>query len=270
MLVLCGALVACATAVPSAAQTRSKPVDVIGKPAPPTDPKNKIGLDYEYENFNNTFTDWHWLSLEYSHRFDPVTILGRVNWAHRYDQDATQYEVDAYPKLWKGAYLYLNYGVSEHDSFFPDRRFGAELFWNVGHAKEVSVGYRRLEYDPRSVDLYTGSFGWYSGNWFCAVRPWVSNKPGDTSVSGSFMARRYLATRDDHWTLRIGGGQGSDFDQSIDELLLSSQWSVTGEWQRRFRPMWIARAKAGFHSVDYETGTNRQSWLVGGGISRLF
>ena len=270
MMALLGAAAGLAFAVPAAAQTRTGAVDVIAKPAPPTDPKNKIGIDYEFETFNNDFSDWHWLSLEYSHRFEPVTVIGRVNWAHRFDEDATQYEVDAYPKLWKSAYLYLNYGVAESDTFLPERRYGAELFWGFGKAMEASVGMRRLEFDPRYVNLYTGSFGWYRGDWLFAVRPWISNKPGETTVSGSFMARRYFATRDDHCTLRVGGGEGSDFDQSIDELLLSNQWSVTAEWQRRFRPLWIAQAKAGFRNVTYETGTERESWVIGGGISRLF
>jgi YaiO family outer membrane protein len=270
MMALLGAAAGLAFAAPAAAQTRTRPVDVIAKPAPDTDPKNKIGLDYEYETFNNTFTDWHWLSLEYSHRFEPVTMIGRVNWAHRFDDDAMQYEVDAYPKLWKGAYLYLNYGVAESDTFLPERRYGAELFWGFGKAMEASVGMRRLEFDPRYVNLYTGSFGWYRGDWFFVLRPWISNKPGETTVSGSVMARRYFATRDDHCTLRVGGGEGSDFDQSIDELLLSNQWNVTAEWQRRFRPLWIAKAKAGFRNVTYETGTERESWVIGGGISRLF
>ena len=268
--VLLTLLGAAASSTPAAAQTRTRPVDVLVKPAGPEDPRNKIEMNYEYQNFNDTMADWNWLSLEYLHRFEWGSLIGRVNWADRFDEHAFQYEVDAYPKLWKGAYLYLNYGVAEKDTFLPDRRYGVELFWSLPKQFEASVGYRRLEFDPRYVNLYTGSIGWYRGNWYYAVRPWVSNKPGETSVSGGFLARRYFATRYDYCTLRVGGGQGSDFGQSIDELLLSTQWGITGEWQRQFRPKWIAKAKAGYGSQDFETGTNRQYWLIGGGIARLF
>ena len=257
-------------ASPASAQTKTRPIDVVAKPAEPEEPRNKIELNYEYENFNDSLSDWNWLSLEYLHRFDWGPLIGRVNWADRFDQNATQYEVDAYPKLWKGAYLYLNYGVAEKDTFLPDRRYGAELFWALPKQFEASVGFRRLEFDPRYVNLYTGSIGWYRGNWYFSVRPWVSNKPGETSLSGSFMMRRYYATRYDHFTLRVGGGQASDFDQSIEGLILSNQWSVVGEWQKQFRPLWIVKGKAGYRSQDFDTGTSRQSWLVGAGIARLF
>jgi len=266
-----GILIALAlSTLPLHAQTKTRPVDVIAKPAAPGEPLNKIWLNYEYQHFNQDFSAWNWWSLEYSHRFDWGALVGRVNWADRYDQTAFQYEVDAYPHLWKGAYLYLNYGVAEQDTFFPERRYGAELYWTLPKQFEASIGVRRLEYSVSNVWLYTGSIGWYRGNWYMAFRPWVSNKPGDTSVSASFMARRYLATKDDYWTVRVGGGQSSEVDQSIDALLLSSQWYVIGEWQKKFRPLWIVTTKAGVGAQSFETGVTRDTWLVGAGIARIW
>jgi YaiO family outer membrane protein len=266
-----GILIALAlSTLPLHAQTKTRPVDVIAKPAAPGEPLNKIWLNYEYQHFNQDFAAWNWWSLEYSHRFDWGALVGRVNWADRFDQTASQYEVDAYPHLWKGAYLYLNYGVSGQDTFFPSRKYGAELYFSLPKQFEASVGVRRLEYSVSDVWLYTGSIGWYRGNWYMSFRPWVSNKPGDTSVSASFMARRYLATKDDYWTLRVGGGQSSEVDQSIDSLLLSSQWYVIGEWQKKFRPLWILTTKAGVGAQSFETGVTRDTWLVGAGIARIW
>jgi YaiO family outer membrane protein len=263
-------LAAVLSPVPASAQaTKTRPVDVIAKPAPPTEPLNKIEADVEYQNFNQNLSDWYWFSVEYTHRFDWGSLIGRANWAERYDQSAWQYEVDAYPKLWKGAYLYLNAGVAE-ESFFPTRRYGAEIFWSLPKAFEASVGARYLEFDVNNVWLYTGSIGWYRGNWYMAVRPWVSSKPGNTSLSGGFLARRYFATKDDYCTLRVGGGQASDFDQTIDQLLLSNQWYVLAEWQRRIRPLWIVKTQVGYRDQKFETGTDRRSWQVGAGIARLF
>jgi YaiO family outer membrane protein len=258
-----------ALASPAAAQTRTKPVDVIARPAGEEEPRNRIEANYEYQNFNTDLSPWNWLSVEYTHRFDWGSLLGRVNWADRYDDQAFQYEADAYVMLWKGAYLYLNYGVAE-EGFLPERRYGAELFWSLPKAFEASVGYRRLEYDPPTVDLYTGSLGWYRGNWYYAVRPWVSHVEDETSLSGAFLMRRYFATRHDYCTLQVSGGEGSDFDQSIEDLLLSSQWEVTAEWQRQVRPRWIVKAKVGFGGQSFDNDVDREYWLAGGGIARLF
>jgi len=129
---------------------------------------------------------------------------------------------------------------------------------------------RRLLFNDTNVMLYTGSIGWYRGNYYMSVRPWVSNKLGDTRESLSFMLRRYFATRDDYCTLRVGGGRTSDFDASVDQLLLSSHWYVDGEWQRRYAKYWVVRANAGYHDQNFDNGIDRQSWVVGGGIARLF
>jgi len=254
---------------PATAQTKTRPIDVLAKPAPPEEPRNRIGVDYEYENFNRDLTPWNWVSLEYSHRFDWGSLIGRVNWAHRFDESAEQYEVDAYPKLTAHTYLYLNFGVAP-DSFFPEQRYGAEIFWNFKTHWEASGGLRRLEFEDKTVHIFTGSVGYYTGNYYYSARPWISNRPGDTAVSLSFLMRRYFATRNDYWTIRVGGGQGADSDITADELILSNHGGVTFEWQKMFRPLWIVSAKAGAETREFENGNDRQSWIVGAGLKRLF
>jgi len=251
------------------AQTRTRPIDVIAKPAPPEEPRNRISADYNYENFNQDFTPWHWFSVEYGHRFDWGSLIGRVNWARRFDNSAFQYEVDAYPKLTKKTYLYLNFGVAQ-ESYFPDRRYGAEIFFSLPKSFEASGGLRRLEFDDKTVHILTGTVGYYHGNYYYVARPWISNKPGETSTSLSLMMRRYFETRHDYWTLRLSGGQGSESDETLDELIQDTHYGLTFEWQKMFRPLWIIEAKTGVESREYETGTQRQGWLVGVGISRLF
>ena len=250
--------------------TKTRPVDVLVKPAAPEEPRNRIEANYEYEHFTQgDLSDWHWFSVEYHHRFDWGTLIPRVNWARRFDQSAFQYEIDAYPRLTQHTYLYLNAGVAE-ESFFPKRRYGADIFWSLPKAFEASAGARRLEFDGKNVNILTGSVGYYHGNYYFAARPWISSKPGDTSVSLSLMMRRYYATRHDYWTVRVGGGQGSDSDQTIDQLITNNHAGATFEWQKLLHKVWIVKAKGGFEWYDFETGTTREGWLAGAGLARLF
>jgi len=255
--------------LPALAQTKTRPIDVLARPSEPDEPRNRVEINYEYENFDRDFSPWHWVSLEYRRRFDWGTLLPRVNWARRFDDEAFQYEIDAYPKLTKKTYMYLNFGVAE-ESFFPTRRYGAEIFFSLPKGFEASGGLRRLEFDNKTVHILTGSVGYYRGNYYYAARPWISSKPGDTSVSLSLLLRRYFATRHDYWTLRVSGGQGSDSDATIDQLITNTHWGASFEWQHLFDKVWIVKAKAGADSYDYETGTERQGWLVGASIARLF
>lgn len=270
-VVIAGAVVvASLLPAPLLAQTKTKPIDVIAKPAPPQEPRNQVTFNYEYENFNKDFTPWDWYSFEYGHRFDWGTLIGRVNQAHRYDLNDTQYEADAYVNLWKGAYLYLNFGVTSDDDFLPQRRYGAEIFFSLPKNFEMSGGMRRLEFENVDVNIFTGSVGYYSGNYYYAARPWVAVQPDDTSVSLSLLMRRYFATRNDYWTITVTGGGAADAGLTAEELLLSNQYTLTFEWQNEFARNWIFRAKAGGEIRDYDNGVDREGWIVGAGITRLF
>ena len=75
--------------------------------------KNAIAVDYSYSWFSNTFSPWHRTSLEYRRNLRVGPVIGRVNYAHMYDQSALQAEADAYPAINPLTYTYLNMGVSD-------------------------------------------------------------------------------------------------------------------------------------------------------------
>lgn len=89
-------------------------------------------------------------AAELSHRFDFGPVIGRVNQARRFGESGTQLEVDAYPRIGRGMYLYANAGVSQQ-RIFPRQRFGAELYKNLPNALETSLGFRQLNFKNTRV-----------------------------------------------------------------------------------------------------------------------
>jgi YaiO family outer membrane protein len=69
------------------------------------------------------------------------SIIGKVNFNRRFNENGTQIEFDLYPKLQK-VYAYVNIGFA-NTFLFPDLRYGAELYKSL-HSLELSAGFRTL------------------------------------------------------------------------------------------------------------------------------
>jgi len=113
-----------------------------------------------------------------------------------------QYELDLYPVISRTFHGYLNYGYSQA-STYPSHRMGAELFANLAGGHEASLGMRYLDFRESSATLMTASFGWYRGNYFLSLRPYLSlYKERSPGVSGSVLARRYFSDKHHYLGLR--------------------------------------------------------------------
>lgn len=236
-------------------------------------PPTTIGVDYEYEFFGDGDGDldpWHMVSGELGHRFSGGTVIGRVNWGRRFGREGMQYEVDAYPKLGRGTYMYLNAGVSS-DDIFPDRRFGAQIYRSVGNGFELSIGGRLLQFDATDVKIYTGSVGKYAGNWYVTLTPTFadSDSRDNVSASGQLMVRRYFADADDYAGFRANFGQVPETDILLQQQVDLQSWSVRFERQRAFGHI-LVRGFVGYREQDLAIDRSRDSIVTGIALRRRF
>lgn len=238
------------------------------KPAEPK-PKHAVAVDLEYQNFGGSFSPWTRESVEYLHRLDFGPLIGRLNHGRRFNQSGTQFEVDAYPQLGRGMYLYANAGYSAQ-SIFPRTRVGAELYKSFPNALEGSLGFRQLNFRSSHVTLYTGSAGKYMGNDYYVVRPYVSRREGATAFSGQVMMRRYFATADDHASITATAGKAPTENIAPDAVNLLNSWSVRAEAQKAIFPKFLVKARVGYTSEQIRASTYRRGWLIGAGVQRRF
>jgi YaiO family outer membrane protein len=104
--------------------------------------KNKIGIIYDYNVFDKQFADpWHLLAIDYSRSTGIGTVIGRLNYANRFQTSATQFEIDAYPRFSKVFYSYMNFGVSDNSGVFPKYRAGFSLYANLPKSFEGELGF---------------------------------------------------------------------------------------------------------------------------------
>lgn len=137
-------------------------------------------------------------------------IIGRVNYAHRFDDDGIQPEIDFYPGLWKGAYGYVNYGFTT-STLFSKHRVGGEVYQSLPKSFEASLGLRYLYFDPSSdVTIYTASLGWYIKDYWLNARTYITPDFGTFSNSYNFTARKYFADANNYISLQVGAGFSPD------------------------------------------------------------
>lgn len=216
--------------------------------------KNKISINYTYDYFERRMIEpWQLAYLQYSRQTSFGSIIGRINYANRFSTKGLQYEVDAYPKISKSSYLYLNLGYS--DKFiFPRFRSGGE--WNISlpSAYEASLGFRYLSFSSSDVFIYTASVGKYIGNYWLSARTFITPGSIGTSVSGSLTGRKYFSDKDNYLGMRVSYGTSPDDRKDLltsASILRVKSESMKLEWNKKFNHVWILNVAAIYENEEY-------------------
>ena len=173
--------------------------------------QNTIGINSSIDLYSKTFDPMQYYVLKYARQTKYGSIITKVNFNRRFNENGIQYEVDMYPKISKGLYAYANLGFS-NSFLFPDVRYGAELYKSLPKSFEVSLGFRSLKYTT-TTNIYTGSVGWYKGNSYFSFRPYLT--PGDKGISksGTLTYRNYGSDADNYVGISAGIGFSPENNQ---------------------------------------------------------
>lgn len=203
--------------------------------------KNSVALNYNNDLFSDVFDPAHYANLQYGRVTSKGSLFFRGNYSRRFGSTGYQGEVDFYPSLGNGVYMYLNYGYA-NSTLFPEHRVGAELYFKLPKSFEGSVGLRYLFFSSTSkATLYTATLGKYWRNYWFSIRTFIT--PNESGVSNSyiFLARRYFADADNF--LGLSGGFGFSPDQRFqsiaegDIITLKSR-KIGAEYQRTIGFRW--------------------------------
>ena len=172
---------------------------------------NSIGIKSSVDFYSETFDPMQYYSLNYSRQTKYGSVIAKVNFSRRFNDNGVQYEVDMYPKITKGLYAYVNIGFS-NSYLYPDVRYGAELYKSLPKSFEASLGFRALKYST-TTNIYTGSVGWYTGNSYWSFRPYLTPGDSGTSKSGTLNYRKYRSDADNYFSISAGMGFSPEIDR---------------------------------------------------------
>ncbi|MBP2284587.1 YaiO family outer membrane protein [Flavobacterium sp. CG_23.5] len=173
--------------------------------------KNAVGINSTVDLYSDVFDPMQYHTFKYGRQTKYGSIIAKVNFNRRFNENGLQYEVDLYPKILKGLYAYVNIGLS-NSFLFPDVRFGAELYKSLPKSFEVSLGFRTLQYSTTTT-IYTGSVGWYYGNSYWSFRPYITPGGAGTSSSGTMEYRKYRSDADNYLGIALGIGFSPENNQ---------------------------------------------------------
>lgn len=236
---------------------------------------NKIGISYDYLHFDKQFDEpWHLASFQYSRQTTAGSITGRVNYANRFKENGLQYEVEAYPRISKTFYAYLNAGYSENTTVFSKWRGGASVYANLPASFEAELGVRYL-YFTSSTFIYTAYVGKYYSNYLFGLRTYLVPSEHTSKISHSYsaFARYYFGGADDYIAAHIGYGISPD-DRPLSYQLNSNTplTSYRGglEYRKAIKTFNIIGVSASILNQEYLPGIKGNQFQAGIVYQRRF
>jgi YaiO family outer membrane protein len=235
--------------------------------------KNKIGISYDFINFDKQFANpWHLVSLSYTRRTAIGSVIGRFSYANRFTTGAVQFEADVYPRISKTFYSYINAGISNKTGVFPQYRSGFSLYANLPKSFEAEAGFRYL-YFSDATWIYTGSVGKYFKNYWFNFRTYLT--PGNSNISQSyfFTTRYYFGGAEDYLSFDLRTGISPD-DRSnniqLGNVYKLKSKGISAGYNKAFKSLHIISISGSWIYQEYLQNTFGNQFNIGVSYQQRF
>ncbi len=216
--------------------------------------KHTASLSYRYDRFGQIFDPWNFMEFSISRQTSLGSVIGRVQYANRFATNGVQFNIDAYPSIYRGLYAYISGGYSD-SSIYPDTRLGLSLYKSLPWAMEVEGGIRYLKFSASETTIYTVSLSKYWGSYLFTARTYIIPYSGDRSQSLGLLARRYFGDADTYIGISGGSGSAPSEVQFAEDLNRLTSWSISAEAQYPLGNRFFIGGSGGFDSEEFTNFT---------------
>jgi YaiO family outer membrane protein len=144
----------------------------------------------------------------------------------RFGYNDTAWAVDAYPRLWQGAYANLRYQYAESSALYPLRSWRAELYQNISGGWELAASRDFLGFGS-GVRIDGVSAGKYWGNFFARWRHQRVQSDSSSGQGDRVFVRHYYQGDADHYVeANASRGRSDDFSSASINTSSSNSYGV--------------------------------------------
>lgn len=179
---------------------------------------------------------------------------------HRFGYSDQAWAVDAYPRLWQGAYANVRYQRTSAPELYPARSWRAELYQNVGGGWELAASHDFLGFGS-GVRIDGVSAGKYWGNFFARWRHQQVSSDASSGKGDRFFVRYYYEGDADHYVeVNASRGRSDDFSSALIQPSRSDSRGVV--WYHFVNRDWGFKLSAS-ESNDTSSGGKARDLGVG-------
>lgn len=160
----------------------------------------------------------------FSARENSITLRHYTEWGsiaierlgqERFGYTDQAWALDAYPRLWQGAYANVRYQRTASPELYPARAWRAELYQNVGAGWELAASRDFLGFGS-GVRIDGVSAGKYWGNFFARWRHQRVQSDSGSGQGDRFFVRYYYEGDADHYVeANVSHGRSEDFSTGL-------------------------------------------------------
>lgn len=159
---------------------------------------------------------------------DRLTLIPRFTNARYFGRRDSQLGLEVYPRLWRGAYAWVDLSYATPASYLARTSLLAEVFQTVTAGVEASLGVWRLHFPDRNVWLWLASSGCYYRDYYFSLRAYYTAGAQGSDVSWYAQARRYFG-RENYFYVAYGrGSRPLEIANSQDLLFIKARNSGAG------------------------------------------
>jgi YaiO family outer membrane protein len=204
---------------------------------------------------SNAWTDpgrgprWNDQSLSVRHYGALGSLAFETLRARRFGEQDYAWALDAYPRLWQGAYANIRYQHAPAQRLFPGHSGRAELYQSLGGGWEGSISDDVLAFPSSRVNIIGAGLGKYVGNWYLQLRHQNILSPGSHSKGDRALARYYyMGDGDTYVEAAANSGSSDDAQSLVGGRTHSGGASVA--WVRYWSPVWGTRVSGSFSRAE--------------------
>ncbi len=168
----------------------------------------EASLGHAYASFSSAdWSSWQTTTLALRRRANAGSVALEGIRSARFGATDWAGALDAYARLWSGAYGYWRGQLAPGAEALPRLDLQGELFQDFRGGWEVSAGARSINTGDEVVPIYSASVARFAGRWMLRARGSVVPHAGSTGGAGALLLRRYLGSTMEFVDAGLGAGR---------------------------------------------------------------